>query len=436
MKVCLVMPPMPFGKAPIAPLALEYLAALTKRAMPDAEIELLDGTFTSISPEDIDADLVGISCKTATVTWGYQLADALRNKGIPVVLGGKHPTVLPEEAKAHSDAVVVGEAESVWNDVLQDAKRGSLKSVYCGEPLPLDNVPLPLRDIITGPYRIDAIFTSRGCPYKCSFCSSREFYGKAIRHRPIDDVVKEIETSVRDIYLNADENVWVGDIQRAIDLFTALKGSKKSWFGYGDLRTVQTSQGDELLKAAKESGLTSLWVGWESFSDEGVKMLNAEEKMGRSREDAIKKVKGHGIDVTLQVMFGGRADTLVEFEKAVEISDRLGVHVHPSLLVPYPGTDLYKEYEPFLFKEMGWELYDGAHAVFDHPLPEMTPEVREERFYQVSLELLSLGKLFKHLLDIPLTGFPATHVASIMRQLPVRRGMKLAYKEWQRRVKT
>jgi radical SAM superfamily enzyme YgiQ (UPF0313 family) len=294
----------------------------------------------------------------------------------------------------------------------------------------LDNVPFPLRDIIAGPYRIDAIFTSRGCPYNCSFCSSRKFYGKAIRHRPIDDVVEEIETCVGDIYLNADENVWVGDIQRAIDLFIALKGLKKSWFGYGDLRTVQTSQGDELLKAAKESGLTSLWVGWESFSDEGVKMLNAAEKMGRSREDAIKKVKDHGIDVTLQVMFGGRADTLTEFEKAVEISDRLGVHVHPSLLVPYPGTDLYKEYEPFLFKDKGWEYYDGAHAVFEHPLPEMTPEAREERFYQVSLELLSLGKLFKHLLDIPLTGFPATHVASIMRQLPVRRGMKLAYKEW------
>jgi hypothetical protein len=90
MKICLIMPPMPFGKAPIAPLALEYLAALTKREMPDAEIELLDGTFNSISPEDIDADIVGISCKTATVTWGYQLSDELRKRGIPVVLGGSY----------------------------------------------------------------------------------------------------------------------------------------------------------------------------------------------------------------------------------------------------------------------------------------------------------------------------------------------------------
>lgn len=434
MKICLIMPPMPFGKAPIAPLALEYLAALTKRAMPDAEIELLDGNFKSFSPDDIDADLVGISCKTATVTWGYKFADALRERGMPVVLGGKHPSILPQEAKAHADAVVAGEAESVWGEVLKDAQGGCLKSVYCGEPLPLDNVPFPLRH--EGPYKITAVFTSRGCPYKCSFCSSRKFYGTAIRYRPIDEVVEEIETCVGDIYLNADENVWVGDIHRAIDLFTALRGSKKTWFGYGDLRSVQTSQGDRLLKAAKESGLTSLWVGWESFSDEGVKMLEASEKMGRNREDAVRKVKDHGIDVTLQVMFGGRADTLAEFDKAVEISDRLGVYVHPSLLVPYPGTELYEEYEPFLFKEMGWEFYDGAHAVFEHPLPEMSPEVREERFYQVSLELLSLGRIFKHLFDIPLSGFPTNHVAALMRQLPVRWGMKLAYKEWKTKEKT
>jgi radical SAM superfamily enzyme YgiQ (UPF0313 family) len=248
-------------------------------------------------------------------------------------------------------------------------------------------------------------------------------------------VVEEIETCVGNIYLNADENIWVGNAQRAIDLFTALRGSKKRWFGYGDLRTVQTSLGDRLLKAAKESGLVSLWVGWETFSSEGLKMYNAAEKMGRDREEAIRKVKGHGIDVTLSVMLGGRTDTLADFERTVEEADRLGVHVHPALLVPYPGTELYEQYKPYLFKDKGWEFYDGAHAVYEHPLPEMTPEAREEKFYQVSLKLLSLGRLFGHLFDIPLTGFPTTHIASLMRQLPVRRGMKLAYREWQRTAK-
>lgn len=433
MKVCLILPPMPFGKAPIAPLVLEYLAALTKRAMPDAEVELLDGNFTSFSPEDIDADLVGISCKTVTSTWGYDFADALRKRGIPVVLGGKHPTALPSEAGEHADSVVTGEAESVWGEVLKDAEKGSLKPLYRGEPLPLDDIPFPLR--LKGPYKISAVFTSRGCPYRCTFCSSKKFYGDTIRYRPIEQVVEEIETSVEGIYLNADENIWVGETQRAIDLFTALKGSKKKWFGYGDLRSVQTPLGDKLLKAAKESGLVSLWVGWETISDEGLKVYDAAEKMGKNREDALKKVKAYGIDVTLSIMLGGRTDTLADFERAVKMADRLGVNVHPALVVPYPGTDLYREYEPFLFKDKGWEEYDGAHAVFEHPLPEMSPEAREEKFYQVSLRLLSLRKLFKHLFDIPLTGFPATHVASLMRQLPVRRGMKLAYQEWQKKAK-
>jgi radical SAM superfamily enzyme YgiQ (UPF0313 family) len=402
--------------------------------MPDAEVELLDGNFASFSPEDIDADLVGISCKTATATWGYQFADSLMKRGVPVVLGGKHPSALPSEAGEHAASVVAGEAESVWGEVLKDAERGSLKPLYCGEPLPLDDIPFPLR--LKGPYKISAVFTARGCPYRCTFCSSKKFYGDTVRYRPIEAVVEEIETSVGGLYLNADENIWVGPTQRAIDLFAALKGSKKKWFGYGDLRSVQTPLGDKLLKAAKDSGLISLWVGWETVSDEGLKMYDAAEKMGKNREEALKKVKDHGIDVTLSVMLGGRSDTLEDFDRAVEMADRLGVNVHPALVVPYPGTELYREYEQFLFKEKGWDLYDGAHAIFEHPLPEMNPEAREEKFYQVSLRLLSFGKLFRHLFDIPLTGFPTTHVASLMRQLPVRRGMKLAYQEWQRKVKT
>jgi radical SAM superfamily enzyme YgiQ (UPF0313 family) len=432
MKVCLIMPPMPFGKAPIAPLALEYLAALTKRAMPDAEVELLDGNFNDISADNIDADLVGISCKTATVTWGYRFAEAMKKRGIPVVLGGKHPSALPEEAGQHATSVVAGEAESVWGDVLKDAKSGSLKPLYCGEPLPLDDVPSPLR--LKGPYKISAVFTARGCPYRCTFCSSKKFYGDTIRYRPIDAVVREIEEDVEGIYLNADENIWVGPTQRAIDLFTALKGSRKKWLGYGDLRTVQTPLGDKLLKAAKDSGLISLWVGWETISEEGLKMYDAAEKMGKNREEALKKVKSYGIDVTLSIMLGGRSDKFEDFERAIEMADKLGVNVHPALVVPYPGTQLYTEYEQYLYKGMDWELYDGAHAVFEHPSPDMTPEVREEKFYQVSLRLLSLGKLFKHLFDIPLTGFPATHVASLMRQLPVRKGMRLAYEEWKKKA--
>lgn len=430
MKVCLIVPPMPFGWTPVAPPVLEYLGALTKRAMPDVELELIDGSAAPLLPEDIEADLVGISCLTATAAAGYRIADGLRKKGIRVVLGGMHPTALPLEAKEHADSVVVGEAESVWGEVLKDAGKGTLKPFYYGERLPLDNLPTPLYGYLKGRYRFRAVSTSRGCPYNCTFCSVKPFFGKAIRYRPIEDVVKDVEAIPGSIYLNSDENVWAGNIQRAIDLFTALRGSKKKWLGFGSLGAVGSPLGDKLLKAAKESGLITLWVGWEAMSDKGISSYRANAKIGSNREYAIKKIKDYGIDVSLFVMLGGMADTLNDFDKTVDLADKLGVSIHLSLAVPYPGTELYEEYKPFLIKDMGWEFYTGSYAVFEHPDLEMTPQVREQKFYEVSLELLNLRRIFKHLIDIPFSTFPASHMVSIMSQLPVRQGMKRAYEKW------
>jgi radical SAM superfamily enzyme YgiQ (UPF0313 family) len=124
MKVALIKPPMPFGWTPVAPPVLEYLGALTMKAMPDVDLRLIDGSATPVYPKGEDVDLVGISCLTATAVPGYRIADGLRKDGIPVIIGGLHASALPDEAKQHADAVVVGEAESVWTEVLEDAKKG------------------------------------------------------------------------------------------------------------------------------------------------------------------------------------------------------------------------------------------------------------------------------------------------------------------------
>jgi radical SAM superfamily enzyme YgiQ (UPF0313 family) len=430
MRVSLIVPPMPFGWTPVAPPVLEYLGALTKMVMPDAELRLIDGSAAPVSENDIDADLVGISLITATAVAGYRLADGLRNKGIDVVLGGIHPTARPEEAREHADSVVVGEAESVWADVLKDASNGQLKPLYFGQPLNLDGLPLPLHGCLEGKYRFRAVSTMRGCPYNCTFCSVKQFFGKTIRYRPIEEVVKEVEAIPGNIYFISDENIWAGNIQRAIDVFTALRGTNKKWLGFGSLGVAESDKWDHLLKAARESGLVFLWVGWETFTDEGLKRYRANRKMGRNREEAIKRIKDCGIDITLSVMLGGRADTLDDFDRTVEVADRLGVSIHPSLVVPYPGTKLYEEYEPFLMKDRGWDFYTGDRAVFEHPLPGMAPEAREEKFYDVSIQLLSLKRTFKHLLDIPLSGFPTAHIVSMMTQLPIRHGMRKAYEKW------
>jgi len=430
MKVTIISPRFPFsGRVPMVPPILEYLGALTLKAQPDAEIELLDANVTELRPEDIEADIIGISSMTATVTWAYKFADDLLELGKRVILGGIHPTALPEEAKKHADAVVVGEAESVWDKLLSDALQGKLDPFYYGERLPLDDLPIPLAGRLKGPYKFRAVFTARGCPYKCTFCSVRKFFGDTIRYRPIMSVVEEIETCTGKIYFNGDDNIWGGDVQRSIELFSELsKGTKKYWYGFGDLRAPQTPSGDRLLAAARASGLFSVWAGWETSSGEGLKNYHASAKQGRDREDAVRRIKDHGVDVTLFVVLGGRSDVAEDFDRAVALAKRLGVSVHPVLLTPLPGTELYDEYKPYLMPGKGWDFFTGVNAVFEHPT--MSSRERENKYYETSLKLLGPGRIMRHLLEIPRKGFPMTHLMSLMMQIPMNRAMRKAYEEW------
>jgi radical SAM superfamily enzyme YgiQ (UPF0313 family) len=200
--------------------------------------------------------------------------------------------------------------------------------------------------------------------------------------------------------------------------------------GFGSLAPVLSPQGSRMLHAARESGMFTVWVGWESISDGGVSAYGADPKLGVDRERAVRVLKDHGIDVSLFFMLGSRADSLDDYRRAVDLADRLGVSMHPSLVVPYPGSDLRREYAPYIYPELGWEYYTGAYAVFEHPDPAMTPDVRERRFYETSLELLRLGRVLKHMLDVPASGFPHAHILSLMNQLPVRKGMRIAFEKW------
>src|SRR5512138_1710257 len=172
MRLSLVSPEFPFsGRVPVVPPILEYLGALTLREDPSAELELVDANQAPVDPARLRGELVGISVWTATAPWAYRFADAARAAGKKVVLGGIHATAMPEEAARHADAVVTGEAESVWGTVLADARAGRLRPRYDGEPRPLDDLPIPLDAKLPGSYRFRAFFTMRGCPYACSFCS-------------------------------------------------------------------------------------------------------------------------------------------------------------------------------------------------------------------------------------------------------------------------
>jgi radical SAM superfamily enzyme YgiQ (UPF0313 family) len=437
MKLAIIFPPLPFGWTPVAPPILEYLAALTRRADPDIEIQLISASATPDAFEKLTCDVAAISILTPTAVPGYRIADGLKARGITVIFGGMHASVMPDEAKSHGDAVVIGEAESVWPEVLRDFRAGQLKPFYHGEHLPLDDMPTPLYGMLGGGHQFRNVSTSRGCPYNCTFCSVKPFAGSKIRFRPIDHVVRDVAAIPEKMYIFGDENIWwAGKAQRAIDLFTALKGSGKRWMGFGSLGPVLSPMGSKMLNAARESGCLTLWVGWDAISDEALKAYAANGKIGVDRELAVRTLKDHGIDVSLFYMLGSREDSLDDFKRSVELADRLGVSMHPSLVVPYPGTELRRQYEPYLYQEMGWEYYTGAYALFEHPDPAMTPEVREEEFHTTLLELLSLWRVLWHMLKIPRAGFPYAHIISLMSQLPIRKGVKIAYEQWKASRKT
>ena len=431
LKLTIIASQYPFsGRVPLVPPILEYLAALTMREFPDAVVTLIDANQKNISPKDIQTDIVAISAMTATVTWAYRFADACRKRGIHVVLGGIHPTALPEEAALHADTVVIGEAESVWGTVLRDIRSGRSKQFYRGERLSLVNLPKPIDGKLKGNYRFRAFFTMRGCPYRCTFCSVRRFFGDTIRYRPIPEVVDEIETCAGNIWFNGDDNIWGGDVKRSTELFNELaKGTKRSWYGFGDLRSVQGSQGARMLAAARESGLFSVWAGWES-DDVHLRTFNASGKQGADRVAAVKMMQDAGIDVTLFVVLGGRQDSLDSFKRTLELSEKMNVGIHPVLLTPLPGTELYEEYKEFLLPDLGWDSFVGVKAVFDHPAPDMSPVRRELEYHHLNQELFRFSSIVRRIASLPRSGFPKSHLLSFMTQMPMKLAFSKAYDEW------
>lgn len=431
MKLAIVSPQFPFsGRVPLVPPILEYLAALTHRESPGTDVKLFDANQRLITPEDLSAETVAISVMTATAPWAYRFADECRKIGKRVVLGGIHPSALPEEAALHADSVVVGEAESVWAKVLSDARNATLQKFYHGERLALDNLPMPIDGKLQGNYQFRAFFTMRGCPYRCTFCSVRRFFGDTIRYRPIADVVEEINTCAGNLWFNGDDNIWGGDHKRSIDLFDALaQEGKGKWYGFGDLKSIQGEKGAKMLAAARRSGLFSVWVGWEG-DEQYLGSFNASGKQGTNREAAVKQMQDAGIDVTLFVVLGGRQDSIDSFKRTLELSERLQVGIHPVLLTPLPGTELYDEYRPYLLDGLGWESFTGVNAVFEHPSPEMTPRRREEEYHRLSNELFRFERIAARVGKISSQGFPSTHLYSFMMQIPMKHALSKAYEEW------
>jgi radical SAM superfamily enzyme YgiQ (UPF0313 family) len=429
MKLLLVSPP--FGEKgqmskglPIAPPVLEYLTGLTYQVRPDITVQLIDANKEHFYPESVDADLIGFTVLTPQSPWAYRMSERLRSLGKKVVLGGIHVTALPDEAERHADSIVLGEAESVWKKVLDDAESDSLKPVYEGEFPALSGLPRPVTNLWKTKYVYGYFQTSRGCPFSCTFCSVHKFFGGKVRMRPIRDVVEEVAASKWKLFWGIDDNIWGVNVPKTIELYKEMAKNVrlKWWFGSGDIKSVQHPRSHELLTNARKAGLTAVLVGWESNNLSSLEEYKAVTKQGRERRDAIKKIRDYGIEVMLFIMVGGRQDTREDFEGILKLCDELKVSAHPVMTTPFPGTELYEIYRPHLIEGFNWDSYDGNRAVFEHPT--MSPDDREQAIIKLRSDLFSIPKILQRMAQVSWRGFPMSHITSWMVQFPQGRAFK------------
>jgi anti-anti-sigma factor len=375
-----------------AHLSLTTLAALTPEGM---EVAITDENVEPVDFEE-DVDLVGITGMTIHAQRAYEIARSFRQRGIPVVMGGPHASALPEEAKAHVDAVVLGEAEDVWKDVLADATRGRLKSFYrAGGFCSMKSAVHPRLDLLkkNAYFKTSCVQTSRGCPFRCDFCYVTQFFGNTYRCRPVDDVIEEVKGLKDDSIVFVDDNI-TGNASYARELFTKLIPLNKRWSGQS---SITLARDDELLALAAKSGCVSLFLGIESLSSENLRAVHKSFNKVDEYEDALKKIHDHGIMVLAGLIFGFDYDDEGVFERTVRFCETTKIEAPCFfILTPLPGTPFYDRMETegrILHKN--WPRYTGADVVFRPKL--MTEETLERGFNWASRETYSYRSILKRL---------------------------------------
>jgi radical SAM superfamily enzyme YgiQ (UPF0313 family) len=389
--------PLIFGRSLYSPLAglLAVAALLPERY----EVVLTDENVEEID-FDLDADLVGISAMTSYVKRGYAIADRFRERGIPVLMGGVHPSFMPDEALTHADAVVIGEAELIMDRIIGDLERGRLSGVYKGDRLhPMTDMAMPRYELLKKNKYVTSTFiqTSRGCHHACTFCAEQLMYGLRFRYRPVDEVMREIDaTGAKTIALNDAD--FFGTPSRAMEIMKALKGRGVRW--QAGVNTAGAYD-DELLDAAAESGCYMLAVGFESLSRETLRNQHKFQNTPEHYQAVVKKMHDRGIMVFGLFMFGFDQDDETVFDRTVDFNIAADYDVCAySIMTPYPGTlTWYEMQRQGRVVSTDWDGYDQGHVVYK-PIG-LTPEVLRDGHGRAYDRFYSARSMLRR---FPLTG--------------------------------
>jgi len=405
-------------------LSLPAIAAYTPEHW---DVEIQDEAVREIDLEH-PADLVGISVMTCYAPRAYQLADEFRKRGVPVVLGGVHPTYCPDEALQHCDAIVTGEAEDSWPRLVADFEAGGMQRHYKMEKFPaLENYKPPRVELLSDDAYMTRMctFTTRGCHFDCEFCSVSPFNGKSTRRRPVPEVISEItrvkqwvagelvarmgKGSLRDalkiltkIRLSMEDGsifAFVDDLHNSNraycrELWAALKPLNIKW---GCQSTLFLGDDEEMVKLAADSGCVSVFVGMESIFEESLGETHKPFNRVKKFEEEIKMFHDHGIMVNPGIVFGFDNDDESVFERTVEflIKNRCEL-AYFNILTPLPGTPLYTRYEAAgrIF-DRNWAHYDGKYVTF-YPT-RMTSEQLQEGYYWAQHTFYSLPNIWRRI---------------------------------------
>lgn len=340
-------------------LSLLSVAAAT----PDEnQVTIIDEQVENIHWEE-DFDLVGITCMTALAPRAYEIAEHFRRKNIPVILGGMHPTLCRDDAIQHADAVVVGDAEGIWEDVLHEVKKGQLKQIYTNsKPPDLNGIKIVQRNVLNKKFyaTINAVQATRGCPNGCEFCAVASFHRQTQRKRPVEAVADEISRIPDKFILFVDDNL-TADVDYARRLFSELKRLNKLW-------TTQASVGiaeyPDLIKSAAESGCIGLFIGIETFSGANLRGVAKTCNRVEKYREAIQLFHSFGIAVEAGIVFGFDNDRAPVFQNTLDMLDTLEIDlIQASIFTPLPGTKRFGSMQDRIYNR-DWADYDFHSVVF------------------------------------------------------------------------
>jgi radical SAM superfamily enzyme YgiQ (UPF0313 family) len=392
MKVLLVFPREPgtcVSNDSVLPFPLLGLTQLAAAFPAHYELKLVDESVRPLDTRET-ADLVCITTMTATVNRAYALADGFLARGIPVLLGGAHATVLPDEAAGHATSVLVGEAESVMPQLIADFERGALAPRYqASSHAELTDIPQPRVDLLSWRHRffLSSLQTSRGCPNSCNFCSVPAIFGHRLRLKTIDTIKAELQTASRHgtRYLFVVDDNFTANRKRAREIMELFAFYKMRWMGFS---TLAMAEDGEFLEALRRSNCVSLFVGFESLHQRDNFVKNKKYADPAAVSHAVKVIHEAGIGIQGSFIFGFDHDTPEVFAEVASFIQANEIEVpNVNILTPFPGTRLYDQIAAEgRILHHDWDKYDMNNVVYQ-PRGMTVEELRQG--YAWTLKYLS-----------------------------------------------